>query len=129
VLAPPCCRLEGGSEKEQQLARRLAAMEAELVGSSASSFRHRAEALASAVRLRRASIASGHSALAGAKFDQASMESLFGVLQGQVAAVKQLQEVLRQDLLEVEVMRHEVEGGGDDDGPLNMFVVAAAAAR
>jgi hypothetical protein len=76
------------------------------------------------VRLRRTSIAGGHAALAGAKFDQASMESLFGVLQGQVAAVKQLQEVLRGDLLEVEVMRGEVEGS--DEGPLNMTMVRAA---
>jgi hypothetical protein len=121
---PPARRLEGGSEKEQQLARRVSGLEAELLGSSASSFRHRAEALASAVRLRRASITAGHSALAGAKFDQASMEGLFSVLQGQVAAVKQLQEVLRADLLEVEVMRGEVEGS--DEGPLNMTMVRAA---
>lgn len=114
------------SGREQQLAQQLAQLEAELQSNSATSFRHRAEALSAAARLRKASIASSYSALAQAKFDSQSMDSLFAVLQQQVAAVQQLQDVLRGDLLDAEVMRNEVEGSSNGAGPLNMTLVRAA---
>lgn len=118
--------MDGSSGKEAQLSQQLAQLEAELQSNSATSFRHRAEAMAAAARLRKASIANSHSALAQAKFDGQSMDNLFAVLQQQVAAVQQLQDVLRGDSLDVEVMRNEVEGSSNSAGPLNMTLVRAA---
>jgi hypothetical protein len=118
--------MDSTSGKEQQLGQQLAQLEAELQSNSGTSFRRRAEALAAAARLRKASIASTHSALAHAKFDAPSMDNLFAVLQQQVAAVQQLQDVLRGNLLDVEVMHNEVEGSNSGAGPLNMTLVRAA---
>uniref|UniRef100_A0A383VBV5 Nucleoporin Nup54 alpha-helical domain-containing protein n=1 Tax=Tetradesmus obliquus TaxID=3088 RepID=A0A383VBV5_TETOB len=93
--------------KEANLSRALEAVEAQLSPTSPAGLQRRLDALAAACRLRASSgtLGMGGSSQGGVKLDEASLAQLFAVLKEHVEGLKQLQEVLRRDVLDVEIMR------------------------
>ncbi|WIA33449.1 hypothetical protein OEZ86_006581 [Tetradesmus obliquus] len=93
--------------KEANLSRALEAVEAQLSPTSPAGLQRRLDALAAACRLRASSgtLGMGGSTQGGVKLDEASLAQLFAVLKEHVEGLKQLQEVLRRDVLDVEIMR------------------------
>lgn len=93
--------------KEAALSRALDVVEVQLSPTSPAGLQRRLDALAAACRLRASSgtLGMGPGANDGVKLDEASLGQLFAVLKEHVEGLKQLQEVLRRDVLDVEIMR------------------------
>lgn len=119
TLAPHVCRYQApqARARDAEVARRLGGVEAELAPTAAAGLTRRLEAVAAAARLR----AGGGSNSAGsggagssstASLDEKSLSQLFSVLRDHAEGVKQLQEVLRRDALDVSIMQR-MAGGSD----------------
>jgi len=95
--------------KEQDLSRHLAVVEAEASPASASGLLRRLEAVGAAARLRVG--ASQLGGAASAQLDERSLQQLFVVLKEHAEAVKQLQNVLRKDQMDLQVIRQHYGAG------------------
>ena len=112
---------EASRGREAGIARALDAVEAELSLAAPGGLQRRADAVAAAARLRAAGApppqaAAAAAAANGGALDEASMASLFAVLQDHADALARLQGVLRRDLLDLSVLRTARGGGGGGIG-------------
>lgn len=103
------------TQRVQELGAQLEQLEVQLAPSSPFGLHRRLEAVAAVARLR--SGATGGPP--PPPLDAQSAQRLFGVLKEHADAVKRLQEVLRSDALDVEVMRRE----GQQESMVSMAVV------
>lgn len=104
-------RADVGREKQARLQQQLSQLEVAIAPTSAFGLHRRVEAVASVARLRL-----GGPATAGEvpqDLDPSSAGRLFGVLKEAAEAVRRLQEVLRNDALDVEIMRRELTPQND----------------
>lgn len=90
-------------------------IEAELAPTAAAGLARRLDAVAAAARLRIGSDGAnssggGGSALGKASLDEKSLSQLFSVLRDHAEGVKQLQDVLRKDALDVAIMKRLANG-------------------
>ncbi|GBF92146.1 nuclear pore complex [Raphidocelis subcapitata] len=115
--------------REGAIAATLDAAEGELSLAAAGSLQRRADVVAAAVRLRASGGAAPGAAGPGAggaqALDDASMSALYVVLQDHADALARLQEVLRRDVLDVEVMKG---GPRDQTAPAGLGIAVLEAA-
>ena len=89
------------------MSRQLSSLEAEVAPTaSTSSLERRLDSVAAGARLRLGGPPCSTD-VARTTLDEPSLKRLFGVLKDHVEAVKQLQAVLKQDQVDVEIMRQE----------------------
>eukprot|EP00878_Enallax_costatus_P003171 GHUV01003371.1.p1 GENE.GHUV01003371.1~~GHUV01003371.1.p1 ORF type:complete len:463 (+),score=140.84 GHUV01003371.1:198-1586(+) len=108
--------------KEVVLSRALEVVEAQLSPTSPAGLQRRLDALAAACRLR-AHSGIGMQTDGTPRLDEASLQQLFSVLKEHVEGVKQLQEVLRRDVLDVEIMRGVRQDGSVVPAAMNFAAV------
>ncbi len=100
--------------KEQELSRQLAAVEGVMAPGSASNLQRRLETVASAARLRSSSSGGGGQAAVSSsqecRLDSKSLQQLFAVLKEHAEGVKQLQEVLKRDQLDIQIFKTQGSG-------------------
>eukprot|EP00877_Chromochloris_zofingiensis_P003356 jgi/Chrzof1/13020/Cz07g16200.t1 len=122
-------RGELSRSKEAAVAAALDNVEAQLSSASSSGIQRRLDAIAAAARLRNSGAVFGSAAVSSdvvsTRLDDKSLEQLYSVLKEHVEAVRQLQELLRRDILDVEIME-ESSGTRSRSGPpagMSMAVV------
>lgn len=120
LISLPCaCRYQGdlSQSKELELSRQLSSVEAEVSASSMSGLHRRLEAVANAARLRSRSATAvaagaGGGGAAAAKLDDKSLQQLFAVLKEHADGVRHLQEVLKRDQMDLQIIRQHTGGRG-----------------
>lgn len=104
-------RYHGGQSraKDAELSRRLERVEAELAPAAPAAMQRRLEAVAAAARLRGGggggTAATRGDGVSNVKLDDKALLQLFGVLRDHVDGVKQLQDVLKRDALDLVIMK------------------------
>lgn len=107
-------RAELAQAREAELSQKIAALEAHLASTSASSIQWRLNAAASVARLH-AGGAHVAALLSQARLDDSSVQRLFGVMKEHVEAISHLQAVIKQDQVDVEIMRQATTDQSDGD--------------
>ncbi|GFR49600.1 hypothetical protein Agub_g11670 [Astrephomene gubernaculifera] len=102
-------------QQVSELSRQLAVLEEALApAAAAAGLQRRLEAVAAAARMRAGSGEGAAGGLASVKLDDKSQSQLFAVLRDHAEGVRQLQAILKQDELDLEVMKRLQAAGGSD---------------